>query len=160
MTAYSSLPILTISFLWVERTSEIYFLSKFQVYNTFLLLTIVTMLYIVFRTYSSFNGKFVPFDQYLPLSPHPSASGNHHSTRLLWVFNLKKKKNTDHKETESLVLNKLSVTCHSRSQRLSISVVKWEPCSFSSRHCLLSWPFRRKRSGMRKISEYWGDGSF
>ena len=46
LTAYSSLPILTIPSLWVERTAEIYFLSKFQVYNTFLLLTIITMLYI------------------------------------------------------------------------------------------------------------------
>lgn len=49
-------------FFLVARTLRIYFLSN---YNT-LLLTMITMLCIRSpRTYSSYNWKFVPFDQHL-----------------------------------------------------------------------------------------------
>lgn len=55
----------------VVRTLKIYSLGNFQVHNT-LLLTIITMMYIRSRTYSSYNWKFILFDQHLPTSPTPN----------------------------------------------------------------------------------------
>lgn len=50
---------------------NLYSLINFQVYNT-LLVTIVTTLSAPEqpRTYSCYNGKFVPFDQHPPIFPH------------------------------------------------------------------------------------------
>lgn len=41
--------------------------------------------YFIPRNYSSYNWKFIPFDQHFSHFPHPRALGNHHSTLLLWI---------------------------------------------------------------------------
>lgn len=61
---------------------------------------------------------------------------------------------------ESLVLNKLSVSCHARSQRLCILCGEVGAMFPFLAGVASSWPFRKKQSGMWKTSEYWGHGSF
>ena len=46
---------------YVMRTIKICFLSKFQIYYT-VLLTLITMFYIMSRTHPSYNSMFVHFD--------------------------------------------------------------------------------------------------
>ena len=53
--------------------------------NCWALSTIVTMLYIP-RTYSSYNWKFVPFEQYLSISLTSQASDSHNSTLCFYEF--------------------------------------------------------------------------
>ena len=63
----------------VVRTLNIYFLSRFQVYNT-LLLTILTMLYIRSPELSHLlTESLYPLTNISPV-PQPSTLGNHHST--------------------------------------------------------------------------------
>ena len=46
---------------YIVRTINISFLSKFKIYNT-VLLTLITMFYIMSRTHPSYNSMFVHFD--------------------------------------------------------------------------------------------------
>ena len=46
---------------YIVRTIKISFLSKFKIYNT-VLLTLITMFYIMSRTHPSYNSMFVHFD--------------------------------------------------------------------------------------------------
>ena len=58
-------------FFCVVRTQDIYFLSKFQVYNM-LLLTIVTLLYTIFPELHHCISKSLYSDQYFSISPSPN----------------------------------------------------------------------------------------
>ena len=69
-------------FFSVVRTFKICFLSNFPMYNKILLI-IMAMLFI--RVYSSFNLKFVPFDQHLPFHPTPTL-GCHFSALYFYEF--------------------------------------------------------------------------
>ena len=62
------------------RMHTFYTLSRFQIYKTEVSTSHHSVHYI-FRTYSSYNWKFVPFDQHLPQGPE-----NHHPILFLWVW--------------------------------------------------------------------------
>ena len=70
------------------RILLIYPLSKCQAYNSGLFTIAITLYSKSPELNSSYNQKFVSFDQHLPISPAP-APGNHHS--ILFTMNLHSK---------------------------------------------------------------------
>ena len=56
-----------------ENTQYLYSLNKFQVYNRILFMRSICcdLIHYILKTYSSYKWTFVPFDEYLPISPTP-----------------------------------------------------------------------------------------
>lgn len=69
-TSFTSHNLLFVVVVVLLRTLKLYFHSNFQVSST-VLYAVFTMLYP--RTYLFYNGKFILFDQDLPISPTPQA---------------------------------------------------------------------------------------